>query len=99
MEMSELAGSTAASTSGTVHGVLVGEVSPIKTSSLLSLSHSLLLLSLSSLTSSPVHGPLHVHYLSFVMLPCDSAQKLYNLSIVFYCSLSVHTRRSDVYKT
>ena len=51
MEVSELAGSTAASTSGTVHGVLVGEVSPIKTSSLLSLLRSLLLLSLSSLTS------------------------------------------------
>ena len=50
MEVSELAGSTAASTSGTVHGVLVGEVSPIKTSSLLSLLRSLLLLSLSSLT-------------------------------------------------
>ena len=49
---SELAGSTAALTFGTVHGVLVGEVSPIKTSSLLSLSRSLLLLSLSSLTSS-----------------------------------------------
>ena len=48
---SELAGSTAALTSGTVHGVLVGEVSPIKMSSLLSLSRSLLL-SLSSLTSS-----------------------------------------------
>ena len=42
MEVSELAGSTAASTSGTVHGVLVGEVSPIKPSSLLSLSRSLL---------------------------------------------------------
>ena len=52
MEVSELAGSTAALTSGTVHGVLVGEVSPIKTSSLLSLSRSPLLLSLSSLTSS-----------------------------------------------
>ena len=53
MEVSELAGSTAASTSGTVHGVLVGEVLPIKMSSLLSLSRSLLLLlSLSSLTSS-----------------------------------------------
>ena len=50
MEVSELAGSTAASTSGTVHGVLVGDVSPIKTS-ILSLSRSLLL-SLSSLTSS-----------------------------------------------
>ena len=49
MEVSELAGSTAASTSGTVHGVLVGDVSPIKTS-ILSLSRSLLL-SLSSLTS------------------------------------------------
>ena len=49
---SELAGSAAALTSGTVHGVLVGEVSPIKTSSLLSLSRSSLLLSLSSLTSS-----------------------------------------------
>ena len=52
MEVSELAGSTAASTSGTVHGVLVDEVSPIKTSNLLSLWHSLLLLSLSSLASS-----------------------------------------------
>ena len=50
MELSELAGYTAASTSGTVHGVLVGEISPIKMSSLLSLSRSLL--SLSSLTSS-----------------------------------------------
>ena len=49
---SELAGSTAALTSDTVHGVLVGEVSPIKTSSLLSLSHSPLLISLSSFTSS-----------------------------------------------
>ena len=38
MEVSELAGSIAASTSGTVHGVLVDEVTPIKTSSLLSLS-------------------------------------------------------------
>ena len=52
MEVSELAGSTAASTSGTVQGVLVGEVSPIKTSRLLSLSRSLLLLSVLSLTSS-----------------------------------------------
>ena len=51
MEVSELAGFTAALTSGTVHGVLVGEVSPIKMSSLLSRLHSLLLLSLSSLTS------------------------------------------------
>ena len=51
MEVSELAGSTAASTSGTVHGVLVGEVSPIKMSSFLSLSCSLHL-SLSSLTPS-----------------------------------------------
>ena len=95
MEASELAGSTAASTSGTVHGVLVGEVSPIKTSSRLSLSRSLLL-SLSSLTSST--SPC-IHYLSFVVLPRDSAQKLYGLSIVFYRSHSVHTRRSDVDKT
>ena len=51
MELSELVGYTAASTSGTVHGVLVGEISTINMSSLLSLSRSLLL-SLSSLTLS-----------------------------------------------
>ena len=52
MEASELAGSTAASTSGTVHGVLVGEVSPIKTSSRLSLSRSLLSLSSHSVSAT-----------------------------------------------
>ena len=94
MEVSELAGSTAASTSGTVHGVLVGEVSLIKPSSLLSLSRSLLP-SLSSLTSSTSPSTL----LTICMLPRDIAQKLYGLSIVFYRSQSVHTRRSDVYTT
>ena len=33
------------------------------------------------------------------MLPRDSAQKLYGLSIVFYRSQSAHMRRSATYKT